>query len=172
MLTILTFSLVLTCFLALCSIIFAIPVSCLISAWHFTSFGDSLNRPSAPCPLKLIAWFRDRFHISSSFQSLLSLLKLASGAGAAPRLALQSLSCLQQLCVCLRSRLHFHRDPGFFSSKQGICGCVFISHWQRLPRGLAIYKLPGKHPVPQRNQVTTLENKLCVRTAHEPVLFL
>ncbi|XP_024436290.2 rotatin [Desmodus rotundus] len=51
-------------------------------------------------------------------QSLLSLLKLASGAGAAPRLALQSLSCLQQLCVCLRSRLHFHRDPGFFSSKQ------------------------------------------------------
>ncbi|KAM5304036.1 rotatin isoform 1-T1 [Glossophaga mutica] len=51
-------------------------------------------------------------------QSLLSLLKLAFGAGAAPRLALQSLSCLQQLCVCLRSRLHFHRDPGFFSSRQ------------------------------------------------------
>ncbi|XP_036891579.1 rotatin [Sturnira hondurensis] len=51
-------------------------------------------------------------------QSLLSLLRLAFGAGAAPRLALQSLSCLQQLCACLRSRLHFHRDPGFFSSKQ------------------------------------------------------
>ncbi|XP_037001419.2 rotatin isoform X2 [Artibeus jamaicensis] len=51
-------------------------------------------------------------------QSLLALLKLAFGAGTAPRLALQSLSCLQQLCVSLRSRLHFHRDPGFFSSKQ------------------------------------------------------
>ncbi|KAM8782289.1 rotatin [Rhynchonycteris naso] len=51
-------------------------------------------------------------------QSLLSLLTLALGAEGTPHLALQSLSCLQQLCVCLRSRLHFHRDPGFFSSRQ------------------------------------------------------
>ncbi|XP_059562335.1 rotatin isoform X1 [Myotis daubentonii] len=51
-------------------------------------------------------------------QSLFSLLKLAFGGEGTPRLALQSVSCLQQLCMCLRHRLHFYRDPGFFSSKQ------------------------------------------------------
>ncbi|GAB5579569.1 rotatin isoform X2 [Prionailurus iriomotensis] len=51
-------------------------------------------------------------------QSLLSLLKLAFGGDGKHRLALQSVSCLQQLCVYLRNRLNFHRDPGFFSSKQ------------------------------------------------------
>ncbi|XP_047293424.1 rotatin isoform X5 [Homo sapiens] len=49
-------------------------------------------------------------------QSLLSLLKLAFGDGK-HRLALQSVSCLQQLCMYLRNRLNFHRDPGFFSNK-------------------------------------------------------
>ncbi|XP_045706221.1 rotatin isoform X2 [Phyllostomus hastatus] len=75
-------------------------------------------------------------------QSLLSLLKLASGAGAAPRLALQALSCLQQLCACLRSRLHFHRDPGFFCSKQdtisqnsslSYCPDVRVTHHSQNP---------------------------------------
>ncbi|XP_045646211.1 rotatin isoform X2 [Ursus americanus] len=51
-------------------------------------------------------------------QSLLSLLKLAFGGDGKHRLALQSVSCLQQLCTYLRNRLNFHRDPGFFSSKQ------------------------------------------------------
>ncbi|KAB1256173.1 Rotatin [Camelus dromedarius] len=51
-------------------------------------------------------------------QSLLSLLKLAFGGDGKHRLALQAVSCLQQLCVCLRNRLNFHRDPHFFSSKQ------------------------------------------------------
>lgn len=51
-------------------------------------------------------------------QSLFSLLKLAFGGDGKHRLALQSASCLQQLCVYLRNRLNFHRDPGFFSSKQ------------------------------------------------------
>ncbi|ELK11122.1 Rotatin [Pteropus alecto] len=51
-------------------------------------------------------------------QSLFSLLKPAFAGDAEHRLALQSLSCLQQLSVCLRNRLNFHRDPGFFSSKQ------------------------------------------------------
>ncbi|KAM5219585.1 rotatin isoform 2-T2 [Hipposideros larvatus] len=51
-------------------------------------------------------------------QSLFSLLKLAFGGDGKHRLALQSASCLQQLCTCLRNRLNFHRDPGFFSSKQ------------------------------------------------------
>uniref|UniRef100_G1MJ99 Rotatin n=1 Tax=Ailuropoda melanoleuca TaxID=9646 RepID=G1MJ99_AILME len=50
--------------------------------------------------------------------SLLSLLKLAFGGDGKHRLALQSVSCLQQLCTYLRNRLNFHRDPGFFSSKQ------------------------------------------------------
>ncbi|XP_060030017.1 rotatin isoform X2 [Erinaceus europaeus] len=51
-------------------------------------------------------------------QSLLSLLKLAFAGDGKHRLALQSVSCLQQLCVYLRNRLNFHRDPGFFCSKQ------------------------------------------------------
>ncbi|XP_010853349.1 PREDICTED: rotatin isoform X4 [Bison bison bison] len=51
-------------------------------------------------------------------QSLLSLLKLAFGGDGKHRLALQSVSCLQQLCMCLRNRLNFHRDPSFFSNKQ------------------------------------------------------
>ncbi|KAM6217574.1 rotatin [Rhynchocyon petersi] len=51
-------------------------------------------------------------------QGLLSLLRLAFGGDGRHRLALQSVSCLQQLCTGLRSRLNFHRDPSFFSSKQ------------------------------------------------------
>uniref|UniRef100_A0A8C4WTT4 Rotatin n=1 Tax=Gopherus evgoodei TaxID=1825980 RepID=A0A8C4WTT4_9SAUR len=51
-------------------------------------------------------------------QSLLSLLKLAFGKDGKHRLALQAVSCLQQLCVFLRNRLNFHRDPGFFSTDQ------------------------------------------------------
>uniref|UniRef100_A0A8C9I6A8 Rotatin n=1 Tax=Piliocolobus tephrosceles TaxID=591936 RepID=A0A8C9I6A8_9PRIM len=51
-------------------------------------------------------------------QSLLSLLKLAFGGDGKHRLALQSVSCLQQLCMYLRNRLNFHRDPGFFSNKR------------------------------------------------------
>ncbi|XP_067393592.1 rotatin [Emydura macquarii macquarii] len=52
-------------------------------------------------------------------QSLLSLLKLAFGKDGKHRLALQAVSCLQQLCIFLRNRLNFHRDPGFFSIEQG-----------------------------------------------------
>ncbi|XP_076991368.1 rotatin isoform X2 [Tamandua tetradactyla] len=53
-------------------------------------------------------------------QSLLSLLTLPFGGDRKHRLALQSVSCLQQLCTDLRHRLNFHRDPGFFSSKQDV----------------------------------------------------
>uniref|UniRef100_A0A8C3BM81 Rotatin n=1 Tax=Cairina moschata TaxID=8855 RepID=A0A8C3BM81_CAIMO len=52
-------------------------------------------------------------------QSLLSLLNLAFGGDGRHRLALQAVSCLQQLCIFLRSRLNFHRDPSFFSTEQG-----------------------------------------------------
>ncbi|NXI63217.1 RTTN protein, partial [Anseranas semipalmata] len=51
--------------------------------------------------------------------NLLSLLNLAFGGDGRHRLALQAVSCLQQLCVFLRSRLNFHRDPSFFSTEQG-----------------------------------------------------
>ncbi|NWJ02806.1 RTTN protein, partial [Crypturellus undulatus] len=51
-------------------------------------------------------------------QSLLSLLKLAFGGDGRHRLALQSVSCMRQLCLFLRNRLNFHRDPNFFSSEQ------------------------------------------------------
>ncbi|KAL2085228.1 hypothetical protein ACEWY4_018548 [Coilia grayii] len=53
----------------------------------------------------------------SIVQSLLSLLSL-SGESEAGYLTLQALGCLQQLCSGLRSRLRFHRDPGFCSAKQ------------------------------------------------------
>ncbi|KFO38424.1 rotatin isoform X3 [Fukomys damarensis] len=51
-------------------------------------------------------------------QSLLSVLKLAFEGDGKHHLALQSVSCLQQLCTYLRNRLNFHRDPNFFSDKQ------------------------------------------------------
>ncbi|XP_075350409.1 rotatin [Mycteria americana] len=52
-------------------------------------------------------------------QSLLSLLNLAFGGDGRHQLALQAVSCLQQLCIFLRSRLNFHRDPSFSSTEQG-----------------------------------------------------
>ncbi|XP_009469615.1 PREDICTED: rotatin [Nipponia nippon] len=52
-------------------------------------------------------------------QSLLSLLNLAFVGDGRHRLALQAVSCLQQLCIFLRSRLNFHRDPSFSSTEQG-----------------------------------------------------
>ncbi|NWU68884.1 RTTN protein, partial [Pterocles burchelli] len=52
-------------------------------------------------------------------QSLLSLLKLAFGGDGRHQLALQAVSCLQQLCIFLRRRLNFHRDPSFSSTDQG-----------------------------------------------------
>ncbi|XP_043923077.1 rotatin [Protopterus annectens] len=51
-------------------------------------------------------------------QSLLSLMKLAFSGDATHHLALQAVSCLHQLCTCLRIRLSFYRDPNFFSTKQ------------------------------------------------------
>lgn len=51
-------------------------------------------------------------------QGLLCLVKLAFGGDGKHRLALQSVSCLQQLCTSLRNRLNFYRDPNFFSSRQ------------------------------------------------------
>ncbi|NXJ18877.1 RTTN protein, partial [Dicrurus megarhynchus] len=55
-----------------------------------------------------------RIHIN-----LLSLLNLAFGGDGRHQLALQAVSCLQQLCVFLRRRLNFHRDPSFSTSEQG-----------------------------------------------------
>ncbi|GAB1301922.1 Rotatin [Apodemus speciosus] len=51
-------------------------------------------------------------------QGLLCLVKLAFGGDGKHRLALQSVSCLQQLCTSLRSRLSFYRDPNLCSNKQ------------------------------------------------------
>ncbi|NXG47902.1 RTTN protein, partial [Psilopogon haemacephalus] len=50
--------------------------------------------------------------------NLLSLLTLAFGGGGRHRLALQAVACLQQLCLFLRRRLNFHRDPSFSSAEQ------------------------------------------------------
>uniref|UniRef100_A0A8D2LUQ9 Rotatin N-terminal domain-containing protein n=1 Tax=Varanus komodoensis TaxID=61221 RepID=A0A8D2LUQ9_VARKO len=52
-------------------------------------------------------------------QSLFSLTTLALGGDGQHRLALQAILCLQQLCVLLRNRLNFHRDPSFVSSEPG-----------------------------------------------------
>ncbi|XP_049637623.1 rotatin [Suncus etruscus] len=51
-------------------------------------------------------------------QSLLSLLRVAVAGAGKQGLALQAVSCLQQLCATLRTRLACLRDPGFFSGKQ------------------------------------------------------
>ncbi|XP_060100048.1 rotatin isoform X2 [Heteronotia binoei] len=52
-------------------------------------------------------------------QNLFSLLTLAFGRDGQYHLALQAVLCLQQLCVFLRNRLNFHRDPSFVSSETG-----------------------------------------------------
>ncbi|KAM3929425.1 rotatin [Leptodactylus fuscus] len=53
-------------------------------------------------------------------KSLLSLLSLAFEKDGQQHLAYQSASCLHRLCTLLRSRLNFHRDPGFLSTKQDV----------------------------------------------------
>ncbi|KAM6977649.1 rotatin [Aplochiton taeniatus] len=54
----------------------------------------------------------------SIVKNLLSLLRLSPGEGDSGHLRLQALACLWQLCVALRSRLRFHRDPNFYYAKQ------------------------------------------------------
>ncbi|NWW85567.1 RTTN protein, partial [Rhynochetos jubatus] len=56
--------------------------------------------------------------VQARIHSLLSLLNLAFGGDGRHRLALQAVSCLKQLCIFLRSRLNFHRDPSFSSTEQ------------------------------------------------------
>ncbi|XP_072267604.1 rotatin isoform X2 [Pyxicephalus adspersus] len=53
-------------------------------------------------------------------KSLLSLLGLASEKDEQRHLAFQAVSCLHHLSTLLRSRLNFHRDPGFLSTKQEV----------------------------------------------------
>ncbi|KAG8571357.1 hypothetical protein GDO81_011612 [Engystomops pustulosus] len=53
-------------------------------------------------------------------KSLLSLLSLAFEKDGQQHLAFQSACCLHRLCILLRSRLNFHRDPGFLSTKQDV----------------------------------------------------
>ncbi|XP_069587085.1 rotatin [Ranitomeya imitator] len=53
-------------------------------------------------------------------KSLLSLLSLAFEKDGQQHLAFQSASCLHRLCTLLRSRLNFHRDPSFLSTKQDV----------------------------------------------------
>ncbi|XP_070603560.1 rotatin isoform X2 [Erythrolamprus reginae] len=52
-------------------------------------------------------------------QSLLSLTTLGLAKDGQHHLALQAVLCLEQLCVFLRNRLNFHRDPSFVSSDTG-----------------------------------------------------
>nr|XP_055038257.1 rotatin isoform X4 [Misgurnus anguillicaudatus] len=53
----------------------------------------------------------------STVQSLLSLLRLNTDSDVS-YLTFQALTCLEQLCRNLRSRLRFYRDPSFRSAKQ------------------------------------------------------
>ncbi|PIO38106.1 hypothetical protein AB205_0018800 [Aquarana catesbeiana] len=53
-------------------------------------------------------------------KSLLSLLGLACEKDEQRHLAFQAASCLHHLSTLLRSRLNFHRDPGFLSTKQEV----------------------------------------------------
>uniref|UniRef100_A0A4X2LVM3 Rotatin N-terminal domain-containing protein n=1 Tax=Vombatus ursinus TaxID=29139 RepID=A0A4X2LVM3_VOMUR len=74
-------------------------------------------------------------HRPKIIQNLLSLLNLAFGRDEQPRLALKAVSCLQQLCMYLRNRLNFHRDPGFFSFKQDIVSQNSSLSYSRETRG-------------------------------------
>ncbi|NXH11220.1 RTTN protein, partial [Bucco capensis] len=56
---------------------------------------------------------------ASIYINLLSLLNLAFGGDGRHRLALQAVSCLHQLCIFLKARINFHRDPSFSSTEQG-----------------------------------------------------
>uniref|UniRef100_S4RPM5 Rotatin n=1 Tax=Petromyzon marinus TaxID=7757 RepID=S4RPM5_PETMA len=53
-------------------------------------------------------------------ENLLLLLRLAGGADGTHQLALHALRCLHHLCRNLTSRLCFHRDPAFFSTKPDV----------------------------------------------------
>ncbi|CAM9568149.1 unnamed protein product [Lampetra planeri] len=53
-------------------------------------------------------------------ENLLLLLRLAGGADGTHHLALHALRCLHHLCRNLTSRLCFHRDPAFFSTKPDV----------------------------------------------------
>uniref|UniRef100_A0AAY4AKS3 Rotatin N-terminal domain-containing protein n=1 Tax=Denticeps clupeoides TaxID=299321 RepID=A0AAY4AKS3_9TELE len=53
----------------------------------------------------------------SIVQGLLSLLRFDAQNGSS-YIAHRAVSCMRQLCTNLRSRLRFHRDPSFCSSKQ------------------------------------------------------
>uniref|UniRef100_A0A8D0GZR8 Rotatin N-terminal domain-containing protein n=1 Tax=Sphenodon punctatus TaxID=8508 RepID=A0A8D0GZR8_SPHPU len=76
-------------------------------------------------------------------QSLLSLLKLAFGRDGQHHLALQAVSCLYQLCIFLRIRLNFHRDPSFVSSEPGsVSRNTSLSHSQEA-RGLHLSQNPS-----------------------------
>ncbi|NWQ69654.1 RTTN protein, partial [Neopipo cinnamomea] len=67
--------------------------------------------------------------------NLLSLLNLAFVGDGRHRLALQAVSCLQQLCIFLRSRLNFHRDPSFSSTEQGTASQNSSISYCQEPRG-------------------------------------
>ncbi|XP_029110935.1 rotatin [Scleropages formosus] len=57
-------------------------------------------------------------HRPGIVQNLLSLLRLNPGRGETGDLPLRAADCLRQICSDLRSRLRFHRDPGFHSAKR------------------------------------------------------
>ncbi|XP_075441560.1 rotatin isoform X4 [Ascaphus truei] len=77
-------------------------------------------------------------------QSLLSLLRLASERDGEQHLAFQSVSCLHQLCTLLRNRLNFHRDPGFFSTKQEVVSQNSSLSYYQDGRG----SCPSRNPSP------------------------
>ncbi|NWR34815.1 RTTN protein, partial [Tachuris rubrigastra] len=68
-------------------------------------------------------------------QSLLSMLNLAFVGDGRHRLALQAVSCLQQLCIFLRSRLNFHRDPSFSCTEQDTASQNSSISYCQEPRG-------------------------------------
>ncbi|XP_041670116.1 rotatin isoform X2 [Cheilinus undulatus] len=84
-------------------------------------------------------------------KNLLSLLRLGSGKGEASYLHLQALSCLRQLCVGLRRRLRFHRDPSFYSIKQDPVSqnsSFSVSHEVRTQRSQASSPAVDRSPRP------------------------
>ncbi|NWS20539.1 RTTN protein, partial [Pachyramphus minor] len=79
--------------------------------------------------------FLQRPKIVQARINLLSLLNLAFVGDGRHQLALQAVLCLQQLCIFLRSRLNFHRDPSFSSTEQSTSSQNSSVSYCQEPRG-------------------------------------
>ncbi|XP_032874819.1 rotatin [Amblyraja radiata] len=86
-------------------------------------------------------------------QNLLLLTKLAFERDGKQYLAMLAISCLTQLCRYLQSRLNFHRDPSFFSAKQGLVSQNSSLAYSQEARGMHVSQNPSPRSTSPRPSV-------------------